>query len=120
MLKLAARSKYYTVPIVECTFDIIELLRRQAVPMKVASIAETTGIALSSTYRIVRTLVDRGYLIRDESGHYMVALDYEKTQAQRSICTAGASRSSLEVSDASGDVLGGSIHHEKLEMQEMY
>lgn len=73
MPKSAAPSKYYTVPVVECTFDIIELLRGQSVPMKMVSIAETTGIALSTTYRIVRTLVDRGYLIRDESGHYMAS-----------------------------------------------
>jgi DNA-binding Lrp family transcriptional regulator len=59
MLRLS-QTRFYVVPAVLRTLDILELLYASKSPLKTNEIAEKAGISLSSTYRILRTLVQRG------------------------------------------------------------
>lgn len=68
MLKLKKEPRSYVVPVVERTFDILESLN--TTPRKASEIADGTGIARSTTYRILRTLVRRGYVAQVASGGY--------------------------------------------------
>lgn len=74
MLKTTMQPRYYKVPVVERTFDILELLQKTSRPLKMAAIAEETGVARSTTYRILRTLVSRGYALQSTDGGYSGAL----------------------------------------------
>lgn len=70
MLRSSRQPKYYVVPVVERTLDIMELLKETCEPMKVAAISDATGIARSTAYRILRTLVDRGYVSQNQNAGY--------------------------------------------------
>jgi DNA-binding IclR family transcriptional regulator len=50
--------------------DILEYLRHTRSALKIDEIATQTSTARSSTYRIVRTLVSRGYLSESLEGRY--------------------------------------------------
>jgi acetolactate synthase regulatory subunit len=72
MLKIS-RSRHYFVPVVESTCEILELLSRSDFALKSRQIAERTRVSPTTTYRILRTLVHRGYVVHDVSGGYALA-----------------------------------------------
>jgi DNA-binding IscR family transcriptional regulator len=78
MLKIS-RSRHYFVPVVESTCEILELLQHSAAPLKSRQIAERTRVSHTTTYRILRTLVHRGYVQHDLSGGYALAARQGKT-----------------------------------------
>lgn len=47
------------------TLDIVELLRNSRIPLKINEISSATKIPRATTYRILRTLVYRGYAFQD-------------------------------------------------------
>lgn len=71
MLRLS-KTGSYSVPVVVRTLDILELLHRSESPLKMTEISTTTRTAHSTTYRILRTLIDRGYISQDLDGRFGV------------------------------------------------
>lgn len=69
MLKLS-KTGSYSVPVVQRTLDILELLYRSNSPLKMNEISRQTGASHSTTFRILRTLVDRGYVFHDLDGGF--------------------------------------------------
>jgi DNA-binding IclR family transcriptional regulator len=66
------RSGKYSVPVVQSTFRILEELSR-AEALGVSELAERTRIPKSTVFRILNTLHDLGYLVRDSERTYMVS-----------------------------------------------
>jgi len=71
MLRLS-KTGSYAVPVVLHTLDILELLYRSESPLRMSEIKTMTRTAHSTTYRILRTLVDRGYVSQDIDGRFGV------------------------------------------------
>jgi DNA-binding PadR family transcriptional regulator len=71
MLRLS-KTGSYAVPVVLHTLDILELLYRSEFPLRMNEIKTMTRTAHSTTYRILRTLVDRGYVSQDIDGRFGV------------------------------------------------
>ena len=69
MLKFV-RNRLYIVPVLMHTLDILEFLSKAGAPIKMYEISNTTGIPPTTTYRILQTLVHRGYLAHDLEGKY--------------------------------------------------
>jgi hypothetical protein len=69
MVRLS-KSRTYTAPVVIRALDILEFLFQSPSSMKLNEIAERTGVARSSTYRILGSLEQRGYVSRSLDGYY--------------------------------------------------
>jgi integrase len=72
VLKIS-RNRHYFVPVVESTCEILELLNGSDLALKSREIAERTRVSHTTTYRILRTLVHRGYVAHDLNGRYALA-----------------------------------------------
>ena len=72
MLKVT-KKHLYVVPVLLSTLDILEFLSRIEAPLKMNEISSATGVSLTTTYRILQTLVHRGYLEQNIGGRYSVA-----------------------------------------------
>lgn len=70
MLRLS-KSRFYSVPVVMRTFDILEFLYASDIPLKTNEISKLAGVPQSTTYRILRTLVQRGYVLQDIEGRFI-------------------------------------------------
>ena len=57
-------------PVLIQTLDILELLLRTDAPLKMNEFSHTTGISQTTTYRMLQTLVHRGYLARDSERRF--------------------------------------------------
>lgn len=55
------------------TLDILELLSTTDARLKLNEISDVTGVPLTTTYRILQTLVHRGYLAHDLAGKYSLS-----------------------------------------------
>ena len=71
MLRIT-KNRFYVVPVLMRTLDILEFLRQSKAPLKMHDISTGTGVAPTTTYRILRTLVHRGYLAQDLEGRFSV------------------------------------------------
>jgi hypothetical protein len=71
MLRLS-ENRSYCVPIILRALDIVELLQRSKSPLRTNEISDRTGVSLSTTYRILRTLLQRGYLCQNLQGQFSV------------------------------------------------
>jgi hypothetical protein len=69
MLRIT-KNRFYVVPVLMRTLDILEFIRRSKTPLKMHDISTGTGVASTTTYRILRTLVHRGYLVQDIEGRF--------------------------------------------------
>jgi hypothetical protein len=63
-------SESYIVPMIARAIDISELLQGFDSGLRVKGIKQLTGYSESTVYRILRTLVAFGYVLRDSSGAY--------------------------------------------------
>ena len=72
-------------PAVAHALDVLQLLARHTEPMPAAAIARDLGLPRSSTYRILMTLADRGFVSHlRESGRFgLGAAAYELGSAYR-------------------------------------
>jgi hypothetical protein len=86
MLRLS-RQRSYTVPVLMRALDILEFLQRNGSSFLANQISAETKVPLSSTYRIVRTLVQRGYLEQSISGRY--SFKTSTTSPDKSLITRG-------------------------------
>lgn len=81
------RSGKYSVPVVRSTFRVLEELSR-AEAVGVSELAERTRIAKSTVFRIVNTLHDMGYLVRDSERNYMVSFALAQLGSNEGTSTA--------------------------------
>lgn len=67
-----ARRSKYSVPVVRSTFRILEELSR-AEALGLSELTERTRIPKSTVFRILSTLLDMGYVVRDGERNYVVS-----------------------------------------------
>lgn len=70
-------TRFYFVPIVVRTIDIIELLLSEEAPLSTREVSESVGVPVTTTYRILRTLLQRGYVMQDLQGRFRAAAKAE-------------------------------------------
>jgi len=65
-----AAKRLYLIPILSKAFDVLELLQKEQRPMTLEAIFQRTHISKTTVYRILKTLVHRGYLAQSQDGLY--------------------------------------------------
>ena len=63
-------KRLYLLPILSKALDVIELLEQQHAPLTLEDVYQKTHISKTSVYRILKTLVHRGYLAQSQNGQY--------------------------------------------------
>lgn len=63
-------KRLYLIPILSKALDVIELLEQDNAPLSLEDVYQKTNISKTSVYRILKTLVHRGYLAQTPSGLY--------------------------------------------------
>ena len=63
-------KRLYLIPVLSKALDVLEILQRENKPMKLESIYQRTRISKTTVYRILKTLVHRGYLAQSQDGLY--------------------------------------------------
>ena len=62
-----------TIPILEKSLDVMEYIAASETPVRLPELQENLGIAQASCYRIVATLVHRGWLEKYSGNRYEIA-----------------------------------------------
>jgi len=63
-------KRLYLIPILSKALDVIELLEQHQAPLTLEDVYQRTHISKTSVYRILKTLVHRGYIAQSQSGQY--------------------------------------------------
>ncbi len=63
-------KRLYLIPILSKALDVIELLEQDHAPLTLEDVYQKTNISKTSVYRILKTLVHRGYLAQTQNGQY--------------------------------------------------
>jgi len=63
-------QRLYLIPILSKALDIIELLEENQGPVSLEDVYQKTRISKTSVYRILKTLVHRGYVAQTQNGQY--------------------------------------------------
>lgn len=63
-------KRLYLIPILSKALDVLELLEKTNGPIALEDVYQQTNISKTSVYRILKTLVHRGYVAQGESGQY--------------------------------------------------
>ncbi len=69
-LAKAKIKRLYLIPILSKALDVIELLEQHHAPLTLEDVYQKTHISKTSVYRILKTLVHRGYLAQSQNGQY--------------------------------------------------
>jgi len=69
-LAKAKIKRLYLIPILSKALDVIELLEEHHAPLTLEDVYQETHISKTSVYRILKTLVHRGYLAQSQNGQY--------------------------------------------------
>jgi ribose transport system substrate-binding protein len=69
-LPKAKISRLYLIPILSKSLDILELLETEKKPLGLEDVFQRLNISKTSVYRILKTLVHRGYLAQSQDGRY--------------------------------------------------
>jgi ribose transport system substrate-binding protein len=69
-VRKAATKRLYLIPILSKALDILELLQSTKKPLSLESVHQTTRISKTTVYRILKTLVHRGYVAHSQDGLY--------------------------------------------------
>jgi ribose transport system substrate-binding protein len=73
-LPKARIKRLYLIPILSKGLDVLELLEQVHGPISLEDVYKKTNISKTSVYRILKTLVHRGYVAQTQNGQYrMVA-----------------------------------------------
>ena len=105
------KSRFYLVPVLMHALDIMELLSRSQVPLKTNQISRQAGVSQTTTYRILRTLLHRGYLGQDLEGRFSMLNRPElKYHSQRGISVADSKSMPLGETDLSGEQVIEILH----------
>ncbi len=63
-------KRLYLIPILSKALDVIELLEQDNASLTLEDVYQKTNISKTSVYRILKTLVHRGYLAQTQNGQY--------------------------------------------------
>ena len=63
-------KRLYLIPVLTKALDILELLQNETQPMVLETIHKRTKISKTTVYRILKTLVHRGYVGQTADRHY--------------------------------------------------
>ncbi len=63
-------KRLYLIPILSKALDIMELLQTERAPMSLEAVYQRTRFSKTSVYRILQTLLHRGYVARSGEGLY--------------------------------------------------
>jgi ribose transport system substrate-binding protein len=63
-------KRLYLIPVLSKSLDILELLEKENQPMALETIHRQTKISKTTVYRVLKTLVHRGYLSQSPDGLY--------------------------------------------------
>ena len=63
-------KRLYLIPILSKAFDVIELLEQSHAAVSLEDVYQKTQISKTSVYRILKTLVHRGYVAQTQNGQY--------------------------------------------------
>jgi len=63
-------KRLYLIPILSKALDVLELLEQTNSSLTLEDVFQKTHISKTSVYRILKTLVHRGYVAQSESGQY--------------------------------------------------
>ena len=63
-------KRLYLIPILSKALDVLELLEENHVPVTLEDVFRKTKISKTSVYRILKTLVHRGYVAQNQNGQY--------------------------------------------------
>lgn len=63
-------KRLYLIPILSKALDVLELLEQTKGPIALEDVYQQTNISKTSVYRILKTLVHRGYVAQGDSGQY--------------------------------------------------
>jgi IclR family acetate operon transcriptional repressor len=81
---------------VERAFQLVEALAAEARPMGVTDLARVSGLSLGTIHRLLRTLVDLGYVRQDQSRSYALGLAFVRLGERAASGLASWSRPLLE------------------------
>ena len=79
-------KRLYLIPILSKALDVLELLEQTGGPITLEDVYQQTKISKTSVYRILKTLVHRGYVAQGQSGQYRL-VSRPKETAFRVRCT---------------------------------
>ena len=63
-------KRLYLIPILSKSLDVIEQLEQNHAPVTLEDVYQKTQISKTSVYRILKTLVHRGYVAQSQDGQY--------------------------------------------------
>jgi ribose transport system substrate-binding protein len=63
-------KRLYLIPILSKALDVLELLEQNNAPVSLEDVFKKTNISKTSVYRILKTLVHRGYVAQSQDGQY--------------------------------------------------
>src|SRR3989440_6007578 len=63
-------GRLYLIPVLSKALDVLELMQKENSPRTLEEIYQRTRISKTTVYRILKTLVHRGYLAHSENGLY--------------------------------------------------
>ncbi len=66
----ASPKRLYLVPVLSKALDVLEMAQRENRPMSLESFYQRTHISKTTVYRILKTLVHRGYIAQTQDGLY--------------------------------------------------
>lgn len=66
----SATKRLYLIPILSKSLDVLEVLQTEERPLSLEAIYQRTNISKTTVYRILKTLVHRGYLAQSQDGLY--------------------------------------------------
>jgi ribose transport system substrate-binding protein len=69
-LPKAKIKRLYLIPILSKALDVIEQLEQDHAPVTLEDVYQKTQISKTSVYRILKTLVHRGYVAQSQDGQY--------------------------------------------------
>ena len=90
----------YIVPMVAKAFEILDLLRNNANPLSVEQISKETHTALSSVYRIMRTMLAYGYVKKIGAAQYILVRQNELERTQSRAISAQMANRLLQAQSA--------------------
>jgi ribose transport system substrate-binding protein len=79
-LPKARIGRLYLIPILSKALDILELLEAEKKALALEDIFQRLDISKTSVYRILKTLVHRGYLAQSQDGRYRAAARPKKVR----------------------------------------